>query len=104
MELLRSGYSTAASLPIQIPRDADQHNGRAPKGLGWPLDNGVERPCNSDDNVDRGQPRVSSATIGAWNVRSFPAQHEQADDGQRVGEHHAKDDVGVKLIVAAAHG
>src|SRR6266849_4301298 len=102
--LLRSGYSTTASLPVEISRHADQHNRGTPESFGWPPDDGVECPGSTNQNVDRRQPRVSRAAIGAGNVGSFPAQDEQADDGQRVREHHAKHHIGVKLIVAAADG
>src|SRR5208337_3316289 len=94
----------ALALPIPVSRNANQHNGCAPEGLAGPGDDRVQRPGSADQNVDRGKPRVSGAAIGAGNVGFFPAQDEQADDGQRVGEHHAEDDVGVKLVVASAHG
>src|SRR5208283_1707088 len=96
-------FGAAFALPIPIARHADQHNGGTPECFGWPLDDGVERPGGTDQNVDRGQPRVSGAAIGAGNLGAFPAQDEEADDGERIREHHAKNDVGVKLVVAPAH-
>src|SRR6266851_3225018 len=82
MELLRGGYSTTASLPVQITRHSDQHNQSAPERFSWPLDDGVERPGSANQNVDRREPRVSGTTIWAGSVGAFPAEDEQADHGE----------------------
>src|ERR1700730_4025041 len=92
----------SAPFPIQITGYADQNYGGAPESFGRPGKNRVQRPRSSDQHIDSRQPGISCAAVRARDVRSLPAEDKQANHSERVRQHHAIDDVGIKLVIATA--
>src|SRR3954464_10378382 len=87
---------------IEIRGHAEQHDAGTPTRLDRPLEDDHSAPDEREHDVRRGRERIPGAAIRPRRIRPLAAEDEHSTDGERVHQHADEDDVGVKLVVAAA--
>src|SRR5205823_2444350 len=90
------------SSPQKINRHAGQHDDETgPRRRGLINDQHEENYGRADD-VERGHDRVTECFIRPLGVRAFPAEHENAENGQNVKDERGRNDVVEQVAVKVA--